>query len=220
MKHLLLTLACFSILSGSTQAQENYVRFGLHSIYMPQFTVQEASDDHVRPLGIRLVLSDYDIALIEFGLNAYAKYGDTARASFGISFTYLFAERNAHDFKVGINLSKIELEDRLVDDLNAIGPQVGDVRFQGFGNEFKPYVEWEWMGTNLVSFFAQIGYRIINGEKTVVTSVEEVYDPELDFPTTILKERDWSFFYSASGFEVGIGLSISILGNLGYSNRV
>lgn len=210
MKYLLLAITCSSLLLGTVQAQESYIRFGLHSAYLPQFTVQEASDDHVRPLGIRLMLSDYDMAPIELGFNAYAKYGDAARASFGVSLAYLFAERKAHDFKIGINVSKIELEDILIDDLSAIGPQVGDIRFQGFGNEFKPYIEWEWMASRFASLFVQMGYRIINGEKTVVTSVEEVYDPELDYPTTVLKERDWSFFYSASGFEVGEGLSIHL----------
>jgi hypothetical protein len=210
MKYLLLTIACCSLLLGTTQAQESYVRFGLHSIYLPQFTVQEASDVHVRPLGIRLMLSDYNMAPIEFGFNAYTKYGDTAHVSFGTSLAYLFAERKGHDFKVGINVSKIDLEDIHVNKLQ-IGPQVGDVRFQGFGNELKPYVEWEWMGTRFASLFVQMGYRIINGEKTVVTSVEKIYDPELDITRTVLKERDWSFFYSASGFEIGVGLTIPIL---------
>lgn len=194
---------------GTAQAQESYVRFGLHSIHLPQFTVQEASDDQVRPLGVRLMVSDYDMAPIEFGINAYAKYGDTARASFGVSLAYLFAERKEHDFRVGLNMSKIEIEDVHVNKLQ-IGPQVGDVRFQGFANEFKPYIEWEWLGTNFASFFVQMGYRIINGEKTVVSEVEEMYDPELDITRTILKERDWSFFYSASGFEIGVGLSIHV----------
>lgn len=209
MKCLFWTIAFCSLLLGTAHAQESYVRFGGHSAYMPQFSVQETSDGHVRPLGFLLMLSDYDLAPIEIGFNAYAKYRETARASFGVSMAYLFAERNTHDFKVGLNMSKIELEDVHVNK-RQIGPQVGNVRFQGFGNEFKPYVEWEWLGTRYASFFVQMGYRIINGEKTVVTNVEEVHDPELDFPRTIVKDRDWSFFYSASGFEVGLGLNIHL----------
>lgn len=210
MKYVIWIITYCSLLLGTAQAQESRIRFGVHSAYMPQFTVQEASDNHVRPLGIRLMVSDYDMAPVEFGLNAYARYGDTARVSFGVSLVYLFAERKAHDFKVGLNMSKVELEDVLIDDVNAIGPQVGDVRFQGFGNEFKPYVEWEWLGTRYASFFVQMGYRIINGEKAVVTSVEEMYDPEFNFPRTVVKERDSSFFYSASGFEMGVGLSVHL----------
>lgn len=210
MKYLLWTIACYSLLLGTAQAQESYVRFGLQSMYLPQFTVQEASDDHLQPLGLRLMLSDYDMAPIEFGFNIYVKYRDTARVSFGTGLAYLFAERKGHDFKIGLNASKIDIEDVHVNKLH-IGPQVGDVKFKGFGNEFKPYIEWEWMGSNLFSIFAQIGYRIINGEKTVVTSVKEVYDPELDVTRTVLEEQDSSFFYSASGFEIGVGLSIPIL---------
>jgi hypothetical protein len=50
-----------------------------------------------------------------------------------------------------------------------------------------------------------MGYRFINGERSVVTAVEEIDDPIVDRRAT---DRDYNFFYSASGFEIGIGLSI------------
>lgn len=67
------------------------------------------------------------------------------------------------------------------------------------------------MGTRFVSLFVQVGYRIINGDKLAVTGVEKVYDPKPDFPRTMVKDRDWSFFYSASGLEIRFGLSINLL---------
>ena len=208
MKYLFWIIPCFLLFSTTTQAQESYVRLGVHSSYMPEFTVQEASDNHVQPFGVRLLLSDYERAPLEVGINAYANYGETARFSFGTSLAYLLAEWTAHDFKVGIGISKIELEDVFLKDVGFIGHQVGDVEFDGFGNEFKPYIEWEWLGTRFVTLFVQAGYRIINGEKTVVTEVEEVFDSQLNYPTTVVTDRKSSFFYSGAGFEIGAGISI------------
>lgn len=125
MKYLLWIILSCTLLFETTHSQESNVRFSFHSIYIPQFTVQEASANHIKPLGVRLMISDYDRAPFEIGGNAYAHYGETARVSFGISLAYLLAERNNHDFKVGLNLNKIELEDVLVDDVDAIGPRLG-----------------------------------------------------------------------------------------------
>lgn len=182
MKYLFGIFICFSCLFKTAEAQKIYSKLGVHAGYMPKFTVQEATDSHVRPLGVRLMVSDYDMAPLEFGVHAYARYGKTARLSYGASLAFLIGEWKAHDFKAGLSVSKIELEDVLLEDVGIIGPQVGDVRFQGFGNEFKPFIEWEWLGTPLASFFVQMSYRIINGEKTVVTEVEEVDSPYLIFP--------------------------------------
>lgn len=211
MKYLFWIIICFTCLFDTVDAQEVYSKLGIYSGYMPNFTVQEASDSHVQPIGVRLMISDYNMMPFEFGVNASAHYGETARLSFGVNLAYLFAERNSHDFKIGVNLSKIEIEDVLLPDDKIIGPQVGDVRFQGFGNEIKPFIEWEWLGSQFASLFLQVGYRIINGEKTVVTAVEEVNNPKLGFPTNKVRERDSSFFYSSSGFEIGFGVSIHLL---------
>jgi hypothetical protein len=187
------------------QNQSISFKVQLHSAFLSNFTVREASDSNVRPFGVRLMASDYDRLLWEVGFHAYGNYGDVARASIGISFAYLFAELRSHNFKIGFSLSKIELEDVDIDQ-PGIGASVGDVRFDGTGDEFKPYVEWEWIFSRFSSLFIQTGYRIINGERSVVTAVEEVDGRFVERRAT---DRDHNFFYSASGFEVGVGLSIN-----------
>ncbi|HLR24339.1 MAG TPA: hypothetical protein VK112_00635, partial [Fodinibius sp.] len=107
-------------------------------------------------------------------------------------------------FKIGLGLSKIDLEDVDVNK-EEFGPHVGDVSFTSWGNEFKPYIEWEWRFSNFSSLFIQAAYRIINGEKSVVTAVEPIDDPIIKNRIT---GRDESFFYSAAGFDIGAGISI------------
>src|SRR5699024_3215143 len=171
---------------------------------MPQFTVREASDNNVQPIGIRLTASNYNLAPWEAGIHVYGGYGDVARASFGFNFAYLFAGRESHYFKIGLRLSRMDLED--VDaNTEELGPHIGDVRFTSWGNEFKPYIEWEWMFSGFSSLFVQAGYRIINGERSVVTSVEPTNDPIVKNRIT---GRDETFFYSGAGFDIGAGISI------------
>lgn len=122
------------------------------------------------------------------------------RASFGFNFAYLLTEPKSHDFKIGLGLSKIDLEE--IVNTKEIGPNVGNVRFTSTGNEFKPYVEWEWIFSGFSSLFVQTGYRIINVEKSIVTAVE---GEGLEGRVT---ERNETFFYSASGIEVGEGLAL------------
>lgn len=179
-------------------------KVGLQTIYMPQFNVQEASGNNIQAYGIRWMLSDYDTMPLEFGFQAYSGFGDVSRISLGFSLAYLLAELQNHDFKIGLGLSRIDLEDvdanRMV-----LGPNVGDVRFIGWGTEFKPYIEWEWTFSRFTSLFLKASYHIINGEKSVVTEVEATGDPIFRYR---ISERDWSFFYSASGYDIGVGISI------------
>lgn len=187
------------LLMAEASAQHIDTKVQVHTGYMPQFTVREASDRNVKPIGIRLMASNYDRMPVEFGFHAYANYGNVARASFGINFAYLFAERKAHHFKIGMSLSKIDLED--VINTEDLGPNIGDVHFTSIGNEFKPYMEWEWVFSRFSSLFVQAGYRIINAERSVVLDIE---GEGLEGRVT---ERNETFFYSASGIEVGVGLS-------------
>jgi len=179
-------------------------KVGLQTIYMPQFNVQEASGSNIQAYGVRWMLSDYDSFPFEFGFQAYSGFGDVSRISLGFNLAYLFAELHNHDFKIGLGLNRIDLEDvdanRMV-----LGPNVGDVRFIGWGTEFKPYLEWEWTFSRFTSLFLKASYHIINGEKSVVTEVEATGDPIIRYRVS---ERDWSFFYSASGYDIGVGISI------------
>lgn len=174
----------------------------MQSSYLPHFAVREAMDNNVRPIGIRISISDYDRMPVEFGAHIFTNYGNVALASLGFNMAYVLAERNHHYFKGGLSLGKIDLED--VKNTKELGPNIGDTRFADFGQEFKPYLEWEWMFSRFSSLFVQAAYRIINGERSVVTEVE---GSGLDARVT---GRDDNFFYSASGFDFGIGLSINL----------
>jgi hypothetical protein len=189
---------------ATTQAQTVDSKVGLQTIYAPQFKVQEASANNVQSLGLRWMLSDYDLAPLEFGFQAYTGYGDVSRISLGFNLAYLLAELQQHDFKIGMGLNKIDLED-VEANKQELGPHVGDVSFKGWGTEFKPYIEWEWTFSRFSSLFLQGSYHIINGEKSVVTSVEATNDPIIK---NRISGRDESFFYSASGFDISVGISI------------
>ncbi|HLR32266.1 MAG TPA: hypothetical protein VK074_07245 [Fodinibius sp.] len=130
------------------QAQNIHSKVGLQTIYIPQFAVQEASDSNVQAIGLRWILSDYDLMLFEFGFHAYTGYSEVGRASLGFNIAYLFTERKSHDFKIGLSLSKIDLEDVEINE-KEFGSHVGDVSFTSWGNEFKPYLEWEWTSFQL-----------------------------------------------------------------------
>lgn len=205
MRFLLVLILCLDW--TASQAQSLQSKLELHSIYMPQFTVQEASDRNVQAIGLRWMLSDYDRLPLEFGFQAYTGYGEVARASVGLNLAYLLAKRKSHQFKLGLGLSRIDLEDVEVNE-EEFGSHVGDVSFTSWGTEFKPYLEWEWAFSSFSSLFVQTGYRVINGEKSVVTSVTNTNDPDLNY--NIADEWDESFFYSGSGFEFGLGLSVNL----------
>lgn len=202
MRLLLILSLCLGW--ATTQAQTVDSKVGLQTNHIPQFNVQKVSDSNVQAFGIRWMLADYDFAPIEFGFQGSAGYGNVARISLGFNLAYLLAELQNHDFKIGLGLNKIDLEDYEANE-EEFGPHVGDVSFSGWGTEFKPYIEWEWIFSRFSSLFLQAGYHIINGEKSVVTSVEPTVDPIVKNRVT---ERNDSFFYSASGFDVGIGISI------------
>lgn len=197
---VIVLLFCLS--ATTSQAQDPHLKIGVQSSYLPHFAVREAMDDNVRPIGIRVSISDYNRMPVEFGAHIFANYGDVAVASFGFNLAYVFARGNVHFLKGGLSLSKIDLEN--VKKTKELGPNVGDVSFADYGTEFKPYLEWEWMFSRFSSLFVQTGYRIINGERSVVTEVE---GSGLDSRVT---GRDDNFFYSASGFDFGVGLSINL----------
>ena len=189
--------------AATSQAQRSLLRIGVQSSYLPHFAVREAMDDNVRPIGIRAWISDYDRTRFEFGAHFFTGYGDVALASFGLDLTYLLAERNNHYFKGGLSMGKIDL-DRFDANENEFGYHVGDASYADFSQELKPYLEWEWMFSRFSSLFVTAGYRIINGKRSVVTEVEGT---GLDSRIT---GRDEKFFYAASGFDFGIGLSINL----------
>lgn len=208
MRLLFIISLCLAWVTTQAQTVESVnsidSKVGLQTIYMPQFNVQEASGSNIQAYGIRWMLSDYDTIPLEFGFQAYSGFGDVSRISLGFNMAYLLAELQNHDFKIGMGLSRIDLEDVDVNRM-VLGPKVGDVRFIGWGTEFKPYLEWEWTFSRFTSLFLKASYHIINGEKSVVTEVEATGDPIFRYRVS---ERDWSFFYSASGFDVGVGISI------------
>ena len=100
-------------------------------------------------------------------------------------------------------MSKIDL-DGFDANKSEFGYHVGDVSYADFSQQLKPYLEWEWMFSRFSSLFVQAGYRIINGERSVVTEVE---GSGLNSRVT---GRDDNFFYAASGFDFSIGLSINL----------
>ncbi|WP_148899337.1 hypothetical protein [Fodinibius salinus] len=170
---------------------------------MPKLKVQEASERNVQAVGLRWMVSDYDRVPVELGLHLLIGYGKVASGSFGGSLAYILAEPNSLNFKFGVSFSKIDLLD--VDaEKKGSGPQVGDVNFTSRGNQFKPFIELDWDFLRFSSIFVRSGYRIINGEKSTITSVE----PTNDSSNTVKVERDDTFFYSAAGFELGIGINV------------
>jgi len=205
MRFLIALSLCFTWMSSQAQTVDSIdSKVGLQTIYIPQFNVQEASGNNIQAYGVRWMLSDYNIMPLEFGFQAYSGFGDVSRISLGFNLAYLLAELQNHDFKIGLGLNRIDLEDVEVNE-EEFGRHVGDVTFTVWGTEFKPYMEWEWTFSRFVSLFLQASYHVINGEKSVVTSVEATGDPIFRNRVT---DRDWSFFYSASGFDVGVGISI------------
>jgi hypothetical protein len=205
MRVLFFLSLCFIWTTSQAQTKESIdFKVGFQTIYMPQFTVQEASDNDIRAYGFRLMFSDYDVVPFEFGIQAYSGFGDVSRVSLGFNLAYLLAELQNLDFKIGLGLSRIDLEDVDVDKTE-LSPSVVNVTYTEFGTVFKPYLELEWRFSKFTSLSLQTSYRVINGEKSVVTSVEATGDPNFKNRVT---QRDQSFFYSASGFDVGIGISI------------
>ena len=205
MRFLIALSLCFTWMSSQAQTVDSIdSKVGLQTIYIPQFNVQEASGNNIQAYGVRWMLSDYNIMPLEFGFQAYSGFGDVSRISLGFNLAYLLAELQNHDFKIGLGLNRIDLEDVEVNE-EEFGRHVGDVTFTVWGTEFKPYIEWEWTFSRFASLFLQASYHVINGEKSVVTSVEATGDPIFRNRVT---DRDWSFFYSASGFDVGVGISI------------
>lgn len=204
MRFLLSLGIC--LICASVQAQDFRSEIEVHTTYMPDFTVQQASDRNVQAAGLRWMISDHDWSPAEFGLHAHIGYGDVARASIGASIAYLFARPGAQNFKLGVSFSKIDLED-VNQNKNGIGPNVGDVRYIDAGTGIQPYIEWQWDFSRFSSLSVQTGYRIINAEKSVVTAVEPTDDPIVD---RRVADRRRTFFYSASGFEIGIGLSVNL----------
>jgi|GEM_PF-1600708 hypothetical protein len=207
----LLIAICLCLIWSTSRAQtvdsklvDPKFKIGVNTIYMAQFTVREASDRNVRITGVRLSFSDYDAAPWEIGAHVYGGYGDVATASFGVSVAYLITGPK-FQFKMGLSLSTIFLEDTEVDE-DIFDPQVGDVSFSDFSTEIKPYIELEWEFSRYSSLFVNTGYRIINGERAVVTEVEQREGPLV---SDRVSARDENVFFSASGIEFGVGLSIN-----------
>src|SRR5699024_11814175 len=67
---------CLCLTWATSRAQDVDIRLQFHSAYMPQFTVREASDNNVQPIGIRLTASNYNLAPWEAGIHAYGGYDD------------------------------------------------------------------------------------------------------------------------------------------------
>ena len=205
MRVLFTVALCFAWFTSHAQTSDSIdSKIGLHTVYMPQFNVQETSDSDVRAYGIRWMLSDLDNIPWEIGFQAYSGFGDVSRLTLGFNLAYRFAELQNVDFKVGLGLNRIDLKDYEAN-VDELGPHIGDVSFDGWGTEFKPYIEWEWTFSHFTSLFLQANYHIINGEKSVVTSVEPTGDPIVK---NRISGREESFFYSTSGFGLGAGISI------------
>lgn len=205
MRLLLSLCLCFVWATSQAQTVDSiYSKVGLQTIYIPQFNVQEASDSNIQAYGVRWMLSDYNNTPWELGFQAYSGFGDVSRLSLGLNLSYRFAKLQNFDFKVGLGLNRIDLKNYKAN-REELGPQVGDVSFSVWGTGFKPYLEWEWTFSSFSSIFLQAGYHIINGEKLVVTAVEPTGDPIVRNRVT---ERDESFFYSASGYDISVGISI------------
>lgn len=206
MRVLFTFALCFAWFTSHAQTTDFIdSKIGLHTIYLPQFNVQETSDSDVRAYGVRWMFSDFNNIPWEIGFQAYSGFGDVSRLTLGINLAYRFAELQNVDFKVGLGLNRIDLKDYEANE-DELGPQIGDVSFDGWGTEFKPYLELEWTFSRFSSLFMQAGYHIINGEKSEVTAVEPSGNPIVKYRAT---EWDQSFFYSASGLDIGIGISIS-----------
>ena len=205
MRFLIALSLCFTWITSQAQTVDSIdSKVGLQTIYIPQFNVQEASGSNIQAYGVRWMLSDNNNTPWELGFQAYSGFGDVSRLSLGLNLAYQFAKLQNHDFKIGLGLNRIDLEDVEANE-EEFGRHVGDVTFTVWGTEFKPYIEWEWTFSRFTSLFLQASYHVINGEKSVVTSVEATGDPIFRNRVT---DRDWSFFYSASGYDIGVGMSI------------
>lgn len=78
----------------------------------------------------------------EYGLHLHLGFGEVARFSYGANLAYFFVQSQSHDFKIGLSLSRVDLEDVETNE-EEFGPHVDDVHFTSWGREFKPYMEWE-----------------------------------------------------------------------------
>ncbi|NGP88294.1 hypothetical protein G3569_07995 [Aliifodinibius halophilus] len=171
---------------------------------MPKLKVQEASEHNVQAVGLRWTISDYDGLPYELGFHFFIGYGRVASGSLGLRLAYIFGEPNTTNVKLGLSFSKIDLNDVDVEK-KGFGPHVGDVNFTSRGNVFKPFIEFEWDFLRFSSIFVRSGYRIINGQKSTITSVDPTTDPSSN--KTEVERRD-TFFFSAAGFEFGAGISL------------
>ncbi len=163
----------------------------------------EASVHNVQAVVLRWTISDYDGLPYELGFHFFIGYGRVASGSLGLRLAYIFGEPNTTNVNLGLSFSKIDLHDVDVEK-KGFGPHVGDVNFTSRGNVFKPFIEFEWDFLRFSSIFIRSGYRIINGEKSTITSVEPTNDPS----NNVKVERENTFFYSTAGFELGAGISV------------
>ncbi|WP_138430507.1 hypothetical protein [Fodinibius saliphilus] len=158
---------------------------------------------NVQAVVLRWTISDYDGLPYELGFHFFIGYGRVASGSLGLRLAYIFGEPNTTNVNLGLSFSKIDLHDVDVEK-KGFGPHVGDVNFTSRGNVFKPFIEFEWDFLRFSSIFIRSGYRIINGEKSTITSVEPTNDPS----NNVKVERENTFFYSTAGFELGAGISV------------
>src|SRR5699024_11853419 len=100
MRFVIALCLCLAWTSSHAQSVDSKVQ--LHAVYLPQFTVQQASDSNVEALGLRWMLSDFDFAAWEFGFHLYIGYGDVATGSVGFNLAYLVVVLQHHDFKSGL----------------------------------------------------------------------------------------------------------------------
>ena len=210
-------LLCFCVMCTELRAQivvpeppprEFDIKLRLHRVYMPEFNVQEWAERDIRAWGFQISLSQLDDVPWEAGFHAYNGYGKATRMELGTGLSYAFLRGKNQYLKAGLEANRIFIED-IRAPFNAPGPagsQLGQIDFDEWGTVFNPFIEWEWRILPISSLFARVGYRIINGDKSEVLSVEEIDDDEFGGYRV---RREHSFFYALAGYHTNVGFSIN-----------
>lgn len=185
--------ATFGQCSGKISVQANS---------LPSFRINSATHEGGSSQGILLSVSYHGTDL---GLRLFRGYDNSIDFSYGVSAGLTFAEAYHHKFKGGMHLDRI-----YVNDYKRNYDEIGGIIEDDMTESFQPYLEWEWAFSKPVSFFTQIGYRLMRSETSRVTDIKYYTHPVTGEKDPFAYKTDYSQSYYGAGFEVGIGLSMII----------
>lgn len=123
----------------------------------------------------------------------------------GGSLAYAFWNRNGHWLKAGVEAGQFALND-----YRRGRREVGGLIEDRFPNYLQPYFEWEWGFASSVSFIIKSGYKISSSGNQRVTDVGYELYPTTGEQRYSSSDTEKQQRFYGSGFEWGIGLSITL----------